>query len=90
MIAILVSLLSMLTIIGGIIFYFGQLDVRISVLETAENAALNVTLTNISKQLSELDREQRLLRDKSHEQDIRNAAWDARWGHLINEVTPTN
>ena len=61
---------------AGAIFYFGQLDQRISVIENDKGAALSVVLQHLGDKLEELDEQQKILVDAMHKQDIRNATAD--------------
>lgn len=57
----------------GAVFYFGQLDQRITAIENDKGAALSVTLQHIADKLIELNETQKVLVSHMHKQDIRNA-----------------
>ena len=80
--------ISVPTITG--ILWVGALSNRVTNLETADDAALVVSLENMGDQVDELSRSTEYLKLHAHQQDIRWAQWDARWGHLIKETAPVN
>ncbi len=57
----------------GAVFYFGQLDQRITAIENDKGAALSVTLQHIATKLVELNETQKVLVEHMHNQNIRNA-----------------
>lgn len=72
------------------VFYFGQLDNRIDVLETSEDQALQQTIAQVLKELERFRNIHTKLLEHAHKQDVKWAAWDARWGHLIASTPPVN